>query len=78
MDWVTKAGLTAMSCEVVENDVCDDGDANLVTPEHHVLQFFAAAPEIANTITSRLKGQNVHVPDGNNEEQITCSSFGIT
>ena len=69
MDWVTKAGLAAISCEVVEDDVRDDGDASLVAPEHHVLQVFAAAPEIANAIPSRLKGQNVHVPGSNEIER---------
>ena len=67
MDWVTKAGLAVMSCEMVEDDVCDDSDANLVAPEHHVhvLQIFAAPPEIADAVTSRLKGKNVHVPGSN-------------
>ena len=68
MDRVTKAGLAAMSCKMVEDDVCDDGDPSFVAPEHHVLQIFAASPEIANAVTSRLKGQNVHVP-GNSEIQ---------
>ena len=56
MDWVTKTGLAAMSCEMVEDDVRDDGDASLVAPEHHVH---------VHAVTSRLKGKNVHVPGSN-------------
>ena len=62
MDWMAKTRFAAMSCEMVEDDVGDDGDADIVAPHHQVLQVFAAPPEVANAIASRLKWQNVHVP----------------
>ena len=55
MDWMAKTRFAAMSCEMVEDDVGDDGDADIVAPHHQVLQVFAAPPEVANAIASRLK-----------------------
>ena len=61
MDWMAKTRFAAMSCEMVEDDVGDDGDADIVAPHHQVLQVFAAPPEVANSIANWSKRRNISI-----------------
>ena len=60
---MAKAGqsVTEVKEEMVEDDVGKNGDTNLTATEHHVLQVFAAPPEVANSIANWSKRRNISI-----------------
>ena len=63
---VAKAGesVAEVKEEMVEDDVGKNGDPDLSATEHHLLQVFAASPEVANSIPNWPKRRNISIaPD---------------
>ena len=63
VDGVAEAGLAAVSGEVVEDNVDNDTDPRRSAAYHHLFKVIRTSEEVANSIASRFKGQNIIVAE---------------